>query len=151
MNEKKEKRYKIIIIILFICVCISTSISIYYGRSASADYANKLRSTIERLESRITELSDINDQQGKQLTNVLNELREANNLVGELGNYNRRAVELVRRSNERLIEFERSMGTTGANIEGLITRQRIIDNFVRELWEDNIRLRETLSFSDPRG
>jgi uncharacterized coiled-coil protein SlyX len=112
------------------------------------DYAEQLRNTIDQLESRVVELSYINSKQGEQLTHVLSELREATELVGELRDNNERAIELVRRSNARLIEFERTVGATGTTIEGLIARQHLIDRFVREQSAENRELRATLGIRD---
>ena len=148
MNEKKEKRYKIAIIILAACFCISTGVAVYYGRSASADYAEQLRATIGRLESTITELSGVNDKQGEQLAHILDELRAATDLVGELGDIRGRAADLVRSANEGLIELERAMAAGAGTFDAVIERQQRIDAAFRRVWNDNRRLREALDDSD---
>jgi broad specificity phosphatase PhoE len=142
------KKNKIIIIVLVILLAVSIGFNIYYGRSASVAYANQLRETIARLESRISDLSDLNAEQGIALAHILDELRASSELASDLRRNNERAVELARRSNERLVALERGMESAGTTIEGLIIRQRLIDQFVREQSEDNRRLREALGIGD---
>jgi len=149
VNENRKNKIKnIAIIILGITTIVSTAFAIYYGRSSSVDYANQLRNTINRLELHIDELTALHAEQGIQLTHVINELREATYIVSELRGDNERAIELVRRSDERLIELERGMAAAGTTIDGLIARQYLINEYVRAQSAENRELRKALGISN---
>ena len=145
-----DKKF-VTIIILSVLLIISIGFNIWFTRTGSVDHANKLRETISKLEHTVADLSAVNAKQGEQLNAVLSELWAATDLVTELRGSNQRALELARIANERLINFERAMAATGTTIDSLIARQRLIDEFVRELWEDNKRLREALGISNTRN
>ena len=152
MDEKqtiKIKKTTLTIIILSVLLAVSIGFNIYYGsKSGIIKHAEELRATVARMELIIDEFELIHAEQGEQLRDALTELRISSELASELGDSNRRAVELVRRSNARLTQFEGAINSTATTIDGLIVRQRLINEYFREQSEDNRRLREALGISN---
>ena len=141
MNEKK---YKIAIICLAVVCLILGGFTVYFGRSGSVEYANKLRNTI-------TELRAKHIEQGKDLEYVTGELGAANVIVGELRADRLRAYELVLRNDERITGLESTMADITAiggsgleRIDRIISRLPGIEEYTRSLRAENNELRNAL-------
>jgi hypothetical protein len=141
MNEKKEKWYKITIIILAVICVIYIGITIYYGRSGSVEYANKLR----RINA---DLRTENNKLHTNLETVSDDLRTANIYTGELRDRIGRAIPIVHRSDERFTVFENTIDDSADIIERMERRQYRINALVAGMRTDNRDLREALGISN---
>ena len=144
MNETKKKWYSIAIIVISVICIVFIGITSVNGRSKSKP-VSKYGEEANRINN---ELRSENAELRSNLDSVTDNLREANNLVGELRTREGRAIAIALRTNDRLTEFENAMDGTTDLIERIERRQYRIDTLVTGLRTDNRELREALGIGN---